>query len=241
MLSRIKRWIRSYALRGNNVQCCICEKKFISFLPAGDEMRAHTRCPGCYSNDRNRQLWLLLRPVIEQAGRQLNILHIAPERSLSERLLKIKNIALHAIDKFEKGYSYPAYVRHGDITALSFPDNLFDIIICSHVLEHVPEDQKAMKELYRVMKPGGTGYIMVPFFPELKLSLEDETITTPEERKALFGQADHVRKYGLDLETRLRDAGFAVTALNQKKNYSNEEQVRMGLLHAEPVFIVTKS
>ncbi len=240
MLDRLKRMIRRVVLKGHNVECCICGKRSLTFLPAGDEIKAHTRCPVCYSNDRSRQLWLLLKPILEATKTQQHLLHIAPELSLGNLLSRHSQLQYTAIDKYEKGYHYPAWVKQGDITALQFPDNTFDLLICSHVLEHVNDDRTAMKELYRVLKPGGTGFLLLPYFPELATTFEDASVTSPEERKKRFGQADHVRKYGNDLILRLQQAGFQTMVLHMEKEYTNEQRVRLGLINAEPVFVVKK-
>lgn len=240
MLEKLKRFVRKYALRGRNVHCCLCNKKFITFLPAGDEMRAHARCPGCYAIDRHRQLWLTIAPILENVTKPVRLLHIAPEKPLAARLRKMKHVQYDAIDKFEKGYHYPGSVRNMDLTALSFADNAFDIFLCSHVLEHIQDDKKAMQELYRVLKPGGEGFIMVPYFPELDATYEDASILTPEQRKIKFGQHDHVRKYGADLVQKLNAIGFEVEVLSIENKYIGAEKIRLGLMHAEPVFHVRK-
>ena len=95
-----------------------------------------------------------------------------------------------------------------DITDIQYPDDSFDAIYCSHVLEHVPDDAKAMSELYRVLKPGGWAILAVPIRGDT--TFEDPTTTEPEERERLFGQSDHVRYYGKDFKDRLEAAGFEV-------------------------------
>lgn len=95
-----------------------------------------------------------------------------------------------------------------DITKISFQDSFFDYIVCMHVLEHIPDDAKAMQELYRVLKPGGTLFASVPF---TQTHIEDLTITDPQEREKHFGQCDHVRYYSTDVfEGRLQKAGFVL-------------------------------
>lgn len=95
-----------------------------------------------------------------------------------------------------------------DLTDMHFHDGQLDVIICSHVLEHIPDDRKAMTEMHRVLRPGGYLLVMVPTYGEH--TYEDWTITEPEDRKLHFGQDDHVRKYGRDITLRLQDAGFIV-------------------------------
>jgi len=97
-----------------------------------------------------------------------------------------------------------------DITKIQYPDNSFDAILCHHVLEHIPDYRKALEELFRVLKPGGWAIIQVPIEPDRKETYQDESVTSPSERERLFGQADHVRKYGRDFILRLHHAGFPV-------------------------------
>jgi ubiquinone/menaquinone biosynthesis C-methylase UbiE len=104
-----------------------------------------------------------------------------------------------------------------DILDLPFADNSFDIVFCNHVLEHIEDDAKAIKELYRVLKTGGMGVFQVPQDMSLEKTYEDFSITSKEERKKHFGQYDHVRVYGKDYFNRLRKAGFTVSEVNYSK------------------------
>ena len=101
-------------------------------------------------------------------------------------------------------------MEHMDITNIQYPENSLDAIICNHVLEHIPDDRKAMEELYRVLKPGGWAILQVPFSKILKKTFEDATVTTSQDREQIFGQTDHVRIYGKDYTSRLKQAGFEV-------------------------------
>ncbi|MDP9159525.1 MAG: methyltransferase domain-containing protein [Acidobacteriota bacterium] len=117
-----------------------------------------------------------------------------------------------------------------DISQIGYPDNTFDIIYCSHVLEHVPDDRKAMAELRRVLKPDGWAIILVPITGEC--TDEDPRCVHPEERLRRFGQEDHVRCYGLDYIDRLRSAGFSVTCIVPRDFLSPGEIQRMGITEA---------
>jgi ubiquinone/menaquinone biosynthesis C-methylase UbiE len=108
-----------------------------------------------------------------------------------------------------------------DIQAIPFPGNYFDIVICNHVLEHVPDDQKAMREFYRVLKPGGIGFISAPFDPKLARTVEETEPMSEKEREKLFGQHDHVRLYGKDYVDRLRLAGFQVQNVQLSEYYAS--------------------
>jgi len=147
-------------------------------------------------------------------------LHVAPETCLA--------------DKFKKEYDYLSIDLDGkkammamDLTAMTFDDNSFDAIVCNHVLEHIPNDKKAMKELYRVLKPGGWASLQVPIKGDV--TQEDLSVTDPKERLRLYGQEDHVRYYGRDFAERLKDAGFEVSIMPKDDLLEPDEQARMSL------------
>jgi ubiquinone/menaquinone biosynthesis C-methylase UbiE len=124
-----------------------------------------------------------------------------------------------------------------DITDIQYPDNSFDVVYCSHVLEHVPDDRKAMRELARVLKPTGWAILAVPIFNEK--TFEDPTITSPEERERVFRQSDHVRIYGRDFVDRLRESGFDVTVDRFASGFS-DEMVRKHGLSREDIYLCRK-
>lgn len=240
MLEKIKYYFRKFALRGGNVYCNICERSYLTFLPAGDDLKAHSRCPGCYSLDRHRQLFTLVSEQLKTKKENINLLHVAPEKAMANRFIKMSQVEYFAIDKFDKGYAYPKYVRAMDITDLKFGSNMFDILICSHVLEHVEKDELALQNFRRVLKPGGIGYIVVPYFKELATTYSDPKANTDELRLLLYGQHDHVRKYGLDFIELLRKNGFQAEEINFNQMYSLTERIRLGYLNAEPIFKIVK-
>ncbi len=116
-----------------------------------------------------------------------------------------------------------------DITNIPYSDCEFDVIVCSHVLEHVSDDRKAISELFRILKPGGWALLLVPIDPSRKETFEDPTITSPEERLHYFWQEDHVRLYGLDYRDRLEAAGFIVNIEDVHQNLSEAQQKRYGV------------
>ena len=125
-----------------------------------------------------------------------------------------------------------------DITDIQYPDNTFDIVFCSHVLEHIPDDRKAMRELARVLKPEGWAVFMVPLNAEH--TIEDPSITNPAERERLFWQHDHVRLYGPDFKDRLEKEGFKVTVIKPSQIASAEDCMRMGLPIQDSIFFCMK-
>ena len=178
--------------------------------------------------------WLFLKERNVLRG-GMRVLHVAPERCLREKLTVLPGVKYTAGDKFTPGYSYPRGTIDLDITAMPFADGSFDLILCSHVLEHVPEDQRAMTELHRVLAPGGMAILMVPIALDRATTDEDPSVTDPQERIRRFGQFDHVRLYGRDYVDRLKSAGFEVVEDAMTERMSPTEIFRHGLLRSEVV------
>ena len=127
-----------------------------------------------------------------------------------------------------------------DICDLPFSDNSFDVILCNHVLEHIPDDTKAMKELHRIMKPNGWGIFQIPQDLSRDVTFEDNSITDKKERAKIFGQYDHVRVYGLDYFDKLRSTGFYVEEVDYTSSLTNEEIERYRLAKGEIIPLVHK-
>jgi SAM-dependent methyltransferase len=157
------------------------------------------------------------------------MLHIAPERAFFQKFGREKQIQYFPADKFMPGFHYPRGTKKIDILDISYPDNFFDAILCCHVLEHVDNDLQAMKEFYRVLKPGGWAILQVPIDYNSADTFEDDTITAPEEREKYFGQHDHLRLYGRDYPQRLIQAGFNVDCIDFCNTFSEAEQIQTGL------------
>lgn len=187
------------------LQCPCCGALATSFLPHGAKPRPNAKCPSCGSLERNRLQLLYLQTRTNLFSAPLKVLHFAPERALQRRLKAEPKLDYHSADLSSKWAD-----EHFDICAIPYPDDSFDVILCSHVLEHVPDDRKAMSELHRVMKPGGWGLIDAPHKMGNPETFEDASVTTEEERQRVFGHKDHVRIYGRDYFQRLRAAGFEV-------------------------------
>ena len=147
-------------------------------------------------------IYLYLRRRTDFFGRQRKrLLHVAPERQMSHLFRQERSV-----DYLSADLSSALAMEKMDITDIQYPSNSFDVIYCSHVLEHIPNDRQAMRELCRVLRPDGWAILQVPILVES--TLEDPTVTSPEERERLYGQHDHVRAYGLDYKDRLVEAGF---------------------------------
>jgi SAM-dependent methyltransferase len=157
-------------------------------------------CPRCRSHPRHRAIALLLARG-DLRGRRL--LHFAPEPVFDQVFARLPGLERVTADLYA-----PADLRL-DITGMDLPDGSFDLILCSHVLEHVPDDRAAISELHRVLAAGGLCLVLTPYRPD-RPTYEDPSITSPLDRMVTFGQQDHVRIYGNDLADRLRGAGFEV-------------------------------
>ena len=182
--------------------CNFCGLRFKSFIFFNGR---EARCPKCGSLERQRHFYIHLLSLFPfLSGKK--VLHFAPERIIKEVLLNSKAEYYDAdIDSFKATYVV-------DITNINFEESFFDYIICFHVLEHIPDDKKAMTELFRVLKPGGTAFLAVPLS---KYLIEDSTVVSAEERKKIFGQSDHVRRYDLNsLLERLNNAGFDTNSVS---------------------------
>ena len=229
--------IRSVLYAGNKSHCPCCNRTFRTFIRYSN--RPTALCPGCGSLERHRLFWLYLSRKTDLFKASLHVLHFAPAYILRKQLSQLANLSYITTD-----LTMPGVDLHMDITDILFKDETFNVIICSNILEHVPDDAKAMQELYRVLKPTGWMMAQVPIDGSLETTFEDPTVTTPTERARLFGQDDHVRQYGRDFVNRLESAGFSVEVYNSASDFSPEEVVRYGLgaetAITEDIFICTK-
>ncbi len=228
------------ALKGNDVECPCCGGKYITFLPAGLQKRPNAKCIKCGSLERHRAVWLFLKERGEIFTKQIKLLHMAPEKLYYQKFSALSNIDYHPIDLNPGDYDYGAKTKEMDVTALTYADETFDALICSHVLEHIPDDAKAMREMFRVLKPGAWAIINVPMNKNMESTFEYPTINDPKKQEELFGQPDHVRIYGRDYITRLTDAGFKVDVIDYTSGFSHNERFRYGLKAEELIFYCTK-
>lgn len=219
---------------GKSRYCPICKSHYRKFLPFGVKIRDDAMCLNCGSLERHRLIWKFFKGytnIFEQNEKRM--LHIAPEEVFIQRLKKIDNLNYLTADLHD-----PNAMIKMDITDIQYPDNQFDIIYCSHVLEHIQNDQQAMRELFRVLKPGGWAILQVPI--TANETFEDPSVTDPQERKKLFGQHDHVRRYGPDYKDRLKKAGFNTQVFNVNEIVERGNVIKYGLMTEEKVYYCTK-
>jgi SAM-dependent methyltransferase len=222
---------------GSAVRCPICEKSYREFLPYGRiRSRANALCPNCLSLERHRLIWVYLKERSDFFERPLSVLHIAPEACFINRFEKI-----HGKNYITADIESPLAKVKMDIHQIPFDENRFDVVLCNHVLEHVRDDIQALKEINRVLRPGGFAILQVPFFPPLpQTTFEDPTVTDPKERERLFGQDDHVRKYGLDYTQRMERAGLTAIEDMFVNELSETQRHRFGLAKGEIIYKAIK-
>lgn len=208
---------------GSRRECPVCGHSARRFLAYGVVRRDDARCPSCGSLERHRFVWLYLaqRTNLFDA-RPKRVLHIAPERCFADRFAK----------RIGPGYitadlQSDSVAESIDLERIPHRDGSFDVVYCSHVLEHVTDDRRAMAEMRRVLKPNGWAMILVPITADR--TIEDPSITDPRERERVFGQHDHVRRYGPDFVDRLEQSGLGVTVATVSQLVGAGDAVRMGL------------
>lgn len=218
-MSYLARPVIAMYYSGNRYTDPIDGKNYRSFLPYGYEhQRENVLAPGTLSLERHRLLWLYLTEKTSFFDKPLKVLHFAPEQAFYQRFRALQNIDYTTTD-----LNSPLADVKADICNLPFEDDSFDVILCNHVLEHIPDDKKAMEELYRIMKPGGWGIFQIPQDLNRETTFEDNNITDPKERARIFGQYDHVRVYGRDYFDKLRAVGFKVTEEDMAARMSKEK------------------
>lgn len=208
---------------GSGRVCPFCDFSGREFMPAGTRSRKDAKCPKCGAKERHRLLWLYIRNETNWSEGNKDILYFAPTDIITEKLQEF-GCSVTTVDLNMSGVDV-----HLDITNLPFDDQSFDGIICSHVLEHIPDDRAAMSEMYRSLVPNGVGLVMVPKDKNRKKTYEDESITSPKEREQEFGTRFHVRLYGMDISQRLSESGFDVSVLTYARELGKEATEKYGL------------
>ena len=195
----------------------INNKSYSYFFPYGyNKQRKNALCPGTFSLERHRLLWLYLKKETDFFNSNNKILHFAPEQCFHKFFKSFfKNYTTTDLNS-------PIVDIKADICNLPFNDNSFDYILCNHVLEHIYDDEKAMKEIYRVLNKNGIAILQVPIDINNNYTHEGRDIDNKQDRNKLFGQYDHLRMYGLDYFKKLKNIGFKVKNENYLSNISQD-------------------
>lgn len=221
---------------GNCVECNCCGGHFRRFRSWSDDQGVlWPMCPRCGSLGRLRIDWLFLTQRTDLCEGAKRLLHIAPEVCLERPLRRMANISYLSAD-----YDSVLAMEQMDLTDIKYPDRSFDVIICNHVLEHVTDDRRAMREILRVLRSGGWALLQVPIDRSRQTTFEDASITDRRERVRIFGQYDHVRVYGQDYPQRLEQEGFAVTVDAFAKDLPIPMVARLGLHVAETIYLARR-
>ncbi len=226
----LRRAERTVFATGHTVRCPYCDWEGWRFLSAGDSWKANRLCPGCGSLERYRMLAFVLERNL--AGRDgANLLEIAPKRCV-QQLCKRRGW-----DYLSSDLDSPGAMVHADLRAMPMADNSFDAIVCFHVMEHILDDQPAFSEIARLLKPDGFAVICVPLCEGATREGAPKSEWT-----RLYGQADHVRFYGMDVVDRMKRAGLAVETIDSHTYFAGAEQTRHGLRGDDRyLFVVRKA
>lgn len=221
--------ILALALRGKKHTDPIDGKSFRKFLPYGyEEQRENVLSPSTLSLERHRLLWLYLKNETDFFTSKKKMLHFAPEQAFYKRFRSMKNLDYTTTD-----LNSPLADVKADICDLPFETDSYDIIFCNHVLEHIPDDTKAMQEIYRILRPEGLAILQIPQDLKREKTFEDDSITDAKERAKIFGQYDHVRVYGRDYFNKLRSIGFKVEEVDYSQQLSTEDIDKYRLAEGE--------
>lgn len=234
--------LRGWYYRGNKVSCPCCKGNFSSLVVIGYDKRP-AQCPRCRSNERDRTLWLFLERTPGFIFPGIKLLHVAPEEIFYKRFSKDPDIKYTPGDKFINMYegSYGKDTIYLDITDMpQIPDNTYDLVLCSHVIGCIPDDSLAIREMRRVLKPGGKAIIQVPVNEELEVTHEDLNITDPAERIRIFGDPNYVRYYGRDYRQKLEAQGFKTAFVPLSSFASDEEIKKYGLVKQDDIQLCSK-
>lgn len=223
--------------RGKNFGCNLCGKSFRKMIPHGNTPRLGAKCPNCLSLERTRVLWFYLKNQVIDNTQQLKILHFAPEYGLKKVLQNYKNIDYKNVD-IDPDLADEVV----DITNIPYAANSFDLILCSHVLGHVPDERKAIDELYRVLKPGGQALVMTIINWHLEKTFESPDVLTANERLEKYTEPDLVRLHGPDFASRLGKSGFNVEVIDYASQLGYEAKTHFSLGNGdrEIIFKCTK-
>jgi SAM-dependent methyltransferase len=209
-------------------ECNICGFKGYFDHFAGPPLLNEVVCPSCGSHSRHRIFWDWF--LCNDKNLPQPIYHFAPERVLEDKFRLIFN-------SYVTADIMPSADCILDIQSIDLPSAFVGTVICNHVLEHVPNDMKALRELHRIIKPGGYLIISIPIIDGWDKTYENSSLISDIERTIHFGQRDHLRTYGHNFDLLLKDAGFMDIEIIRA---FGENAIKMGLIRGEKLFICKK-
>lgn len=247
----IYRNIVKYVGKGPKKYCCICNKTVGDFLPYKFRSKAanfkelkiigsdvnNFSCPRCYCHDRERHLFLYIKKLnLTKNMSNAKILHFAPEKSLSQIINESKPLLYIKADLYPTSQD----IQKVDLLSTPFEDNTFDFVIANHVLEHVPDDSIALREINRILKIGGLAIIQTPYSSVLHHTFCDQGISSDSARASVYGQRDHVRIFGKDIFEIIIKSGFKSRVVTHKEVLADIDPIRYGVNFSEPLFLFEK-
>jgi SAM-dependent methyltransferase len=215
--------------------CPCCDrycKNWVDWSPTYREVI----CPNCESQPRHRALVLYLKACTDFYSAYLRVLHIGPESFLRRKFSTLPNLKYTTADLRRASVDLKI-----DVTYMPFSNNSYDVILASHILEHIKDDRAALREILRVLKPGGFAFLQVPLNAANAVTLENPRIQSPRERLRAYGQEDHVRLYGRDYKDRLSEAGFEVRIENPAASLPHDQIKKHGIAQAEDLILGYKA
>ncbi|MCG8698772.1 MAG: class I SAM-dependent methyltransferase [Bacteroidales bacterium] len=222
--------LKSLFYRGTRYRCNLCKKSFRRFLSNGNVQRKNAVCPYCYSLEHSRLLYIYLKNETDCFnGKRMRVLHISPEAQLFKIFKRNKSLE-YVYGDVEVGFTG----KHLDIQEVKYPNNHFDIIICSHVLVRVQNEYRAIKELSRLVKPTGMVIILTEIIDEQLETIEDKNLKSPQERLEKYGDRNLYRAHGTDIYERLINGGFKeVNPNDYRLKLSENMQIKYSLGNGE--------
>jgi len=218
--------------------CPLCEEKIRLYVPFGKPLRRSAQCPVCRSLERHRAFWIWINSNIDLSCEGFKVLHFAPEKCLLDKFSRMSNIDYYAVDINPDKQGIRDVI---DIQNINYSDGTFDLIVCNHVLEHIPDDKAALLELRRVLKVSGILLLTVPINLNRDKTFENPEYNTPELRLKNYGHKDHRRMYGIiDLERSVQRAGLTAERIMPNKHLTSDELNCFGLKKEEILFKCTK-
>jgi SAM-dependent methyltransferase len=207
------------------------------FLDGGAVIRPRAMCPNCRCYERHRVTALVIDSLARQLDGARLVIDVAPSPVLAP-ILRTATGGLYLSTDFDPAADRRDVMMQADLTRLPLPDGSVDVLFCSHVLEHIPDDAAALAEIRRVLSAHGVAFVVVPFRHG---PTDEDPLATPDERIRRFGQADHVRAYGDDIDDRMRAAGLGASAATSIDLFGADRVHRYGLLADERFWFVSTS